>query len=297
MTAVELARSAGREKYSPSDLSLLEDIALEPAPELQGTVRQIRDRFEATGIAIEKAHNGAKIMATVNARLAVDDATGNGIGRVVIPFLVVLGSAIAAAVLIRWEGDRDEIIRFGGVVLGISAILAVLGLVVGIRDRQGPSTGWTIGAALVSAVALLRTVILEQVAPLESGPVWFITVIVSVSLIVIYALVSTTRNTVARRARRRDLEPVLAQATTYLETLRHAFDDSVRDAVRATSAMSEKELSAIKADRDRAFNVLTERDLVGAELPTSIHAAALGEVQLRMVLIPLLGGSSAFVKL
>ncbi len=199
--------------------------------------------------------------------------------------------------LVRWEGDRDGVIRFGGVVLGITAVFALLGLLVGIRDRMGPSTGWTIGAAVVSALALTRAVILEQVAPLDSGPVWFITLVVSALIVIVYAGVSSVRNAVSRRARRRDLAAVRPQATRYLDALRHAFDDSVREAVRATSPVSEKELSVMKADRDRAFTVLMEKDLLGAELPASIQAAALGELRLRMVLIPLLGGNSAFIKL
>lgn len=297
MTAVGVARAAGTEKYSPSDLARLEDAALAPAPEFQGAVRDIRDRFEVTGRAIEKAHNGAETMTVVNERLAIDEATGNGISRVAIPFLLVLGSAIAAGALIRWEGDRDGVIRFGGIVLGITALFALLGLCVGIRDRLGPSTGWAIGAATVSTLALARAAILEQVAPLESGPVWFIVIVISAVIVIVYAVGNSVRNTVTRRARRLDLASVRPQAIAYLEKLRYAFDGSVREAVRATSGLSEKELSAIKVDRDTAFNVLTERDLIGAELPSSIHASALGEVQLRMVLIPLLGGNSVFVKL
>jgi hypothetical protein len=296
-TAVEMARAAGPGKYSPSDLALLEDAALSPAPGAQEAIRDIRDRFEQTGTAIEKAHNAPEIMAVVNKRLAIDDATGNGLGRVVIPFLVLLGVTIAAAVLIKWDGDSDGIIRFGGVTIAIAAVLALVGLAVGLRDRMGPPSGWMIGSAVVAALALLRAVVLARWAPLDSGPVWFIAIVVGVTVVILYAILNLVRSAVARRSRRRDLASVRPQARAYLEKLHYAFDDSVRDVVRATSVLSEKDLSKIKADRDKAFNILTERDLLGAMLPSSIQAAAVGEVQLQMVLIPLLGGNSEFVKL
>jgi hypothetical protein len=293
MTAVEWARNLESGPVRMPDLIELERVALASAPAVRDEIDGIRGRFAEAAARIEERHDGRAIVARFGGRPDPALTAAGAIASTVIPFLVLLGAAIAAAVLILGD-DPVGNLTFGGVVMLITAALCLLGLIAGRRDPVGPPAGWSIGAALVSAIAAGRSFLVSSAVPSGSDPSWRIAVVLGTLVVIASAVVHAVRRALTRRARNSELASVPPEAEAYLDELRAAFAQSTAAARLATAALPAAEVAVMVRDRNAAFDDLRDRSILDPDLPRDPHPLPLGELQLGAVLIPLLGGSPSF---